>query len=216
MLVFAYLPQLFQGLWLTLALALCALACGLLLGMIGALGEATSRRGWRYSVITIQTVIRGVPELVVVMFVYFAGTALLNALNITSNGISPFIAGVIALSLLFGAYASQTLRGAFAAIPRGQQEAAKALALNRWQTFYRILLPQAWRHALPGLGNLWLVLLKDSALVSLIGLAELMTKAKVAAITTGQPFVFYCIAAVIYLLLTLSFRIIAVVFQQTR
>jgi ABC-type arginine transport system permease subunit len=116
--------------------------------------------------------------------------------------VSAFLAGTVGLALIFGSYASQVFRGAFLAIPLGQGEAARALGLNRRQVFAHILLPQAWRHALPGLSNLWLVLLKDTALVSLIGLADLMNKSQVAASTTHQPFVFFLTAALLYLIMT--------------
>lgn len=197
-----YLPQLIGGAWITIQLAICALLLGLMIGMLGAVGE-TSKKTWvRYIFVLFHSVIRGVPELVIIFFVYFAGSQLINVIFHTTGGISSFVAGVIALALLFGAYSSQTLRGAFAAIQKGQTEAAKAVGLNLWQTFWLILLPQAWRHALPGLGNLWLVLLKDTALVSLIGLSDLMMRSQAAAITTGKPFTFYCVAASLYLMLT--------------
>lgn len=197
-----YISQLLGGAWITLQLAICALLLGLIIGMIGAVGE-TSKKVWLRTVfIVFHSLIRGVPELVIIFFVYFVGSQLINSVFHVSGGISSFVAGVIALALLFGAYSSQTLRGAFAAIQKGQSEAAKAIGLSAWQTFWLILLPQAWRHALPGLANLWLVLLKDTALVSLIGLSDLMMRTQAAAITTQKPFTFYCVAALIYLSLT--------------
>ena len=115
---------------------------------------------------------------------------------------SPFIAGVVALSLTFGAYATEVLRGAFLAVPRQQTEAAYAIGLNRRQTFRHVLLPQVWRTALPGLGNLFLVLLKDTSLVSVVGLDELMRKSAIAVSYTREPFTFYFAAALIYLAMT--------------
>jgi len=108
----------------------------------------------------------------------------------------------MALSLIFGSYATQVFRSAFSAIDPGQIQAANALGFSRMQIFILIQIRQAWRHAIPGLGNLWLVLLKDTAIVMLIGLPDLMGQAKIAASSTQQPFLFYLSAAGIYLLIT--------------
>ena len=116
--------------------------------------------------------------------------------------VGPFTAGVVALGLTFGAYATEVFRGAILAVPKGQIEAAHAFGMDRWLTFRRILLPQVWRIALPGLGNLFLVLLKDTSLVSVIGLAELMRSAQIAVGFTKEPFTFYLAAAVLYLAMT--------------
>lgn len=194
--------QLTVGAWVTLRIAICALALGLVLGILGALAEASRLPAIRFMAVTIISIIRGLPELLVIFFVYFGGTLLLTKLVGQYVSISAFFSGVVALALLFGSYASQTFRGAFLAVPIGQTEAARALGLGRAQIFFHIQLPQAWRHALPGLSNLWLVLLKDTALVSLIGLADLMNKAQVASSSTHQPFTFYLIAALFYLLMT--------------
>lgn len=197
-----YLILLFSGLAVTLATAICALILGLAMGTLGALGESARHSSVRYVFVTYHTIVRGVPEILVIFFVYFGSAQLLNSFFHNTININPFIAGSIALGLLFGAYASQTIRGAFLVIKQGQIEAAQALALSKYQTFWRIKLPQACRYALPGLGNLWLVLLKDTALVSLIGLADLMMNTQAAAVTTQKPFTFYMTAAVIYLGLT--------------
>jgi His/Glu/Gln/Arg/opine family amino acid ABC transporter permease subunit len=197
-----YLPILLTGLILTLKVAIVALILGMILGLIGASAEASKVNWLRYLFIGYHSVIRGLPELLILFFIYFGGSEILNKIFRYSAGVSSFVAGVIGLAMIFGAYASQTFRGAFLAIPKGQTEAAKALGLDRWQRFRLILLPQAWRHALPGLSNLWLVLLKDTALVSLIGLADLMMQAQAAAVSTAKPFTFYFAAAVIYLILT--------------
>ena len=109
----------------------------------------------------------------------------------------------MALAIIFASYASQSLRGAIQAIPLGQWESAAALGLSRPRAFIRIILPQVWRHALPGLSNQWLVLLKDTALISLIGVDDLMRQAQLINTNTHQPFTWYGIAALIYLLVTL-------------
>jgi len=194
--------QLAAGAWITLQLALSALMLGLLLGLLGAAAEASRLSVVRRFATGLISSIRGLPELVVIFLVYFGGTLLFTTLVGHYVNVSSFLAGVLALALLFGAYASQTFRGAFLAVPKGQVEAGKALGLSRRQLFFHIQLPQVWRHALPGLGNLWLVLLKDTALVSLIGLSDLMNRAQLASSTTHQPFTFYLAAALFYLLMT--------------
>lgn len=194
--------QLFFGTIVTLKVAICAAFLGTLLGLQGAMLESIPNRWLRYLATSIIFIIRGLPELLVLFFIYFGMTAILSHVFHRYVDISPFIAAVMALSLIFGAYAAKVFRGAFLAIDHGQLEAANALGFSDWQSFKRVKLPQAWRHALPGLGNLWLVLLKDTAIVMLIGLSDLMGQAKIAASTTHQPFVFYLVAALIYLLIT--------------
>jgi len=197
-----YLPQILNGTWVTIQVTTAALILGMLLGILAALGEGAKNTFIRYLFTGIISIVRGVPELLVLFFIYFGGTIFLTKIIGTYVNVSSFIAGVVALGLIFAAYASQTLRGAFIEIPKGQMEAGKALGLTNFRVFTKILLPQAWRHALPGLGNLFLVLLKDSALVSLIGLSDLMNKTQLAANSTHQPFTFFLVAAVIYLVLT--------------
>ncbi len=196
-----YILQLFFGVWITIKLACCALVPGLLLGLMGA-----TTHSWpaflRYPFDAFIFILRGIPELLVLFFIYFGLTAALSTLFHHYIDINPFHAGVAALALLFGAYASLVFQGAFAAIDRGQVEAGKAMGLSNWQCLVYIQLPQAWRHAIPGLGNLWLVLIKDTAIVSLIGVSDMMNQAKLAASTTHQPFIFYLLAAFVYLLMT--------------
>lgn len=197
-----YFPQILTGAWITIQVACCSLVLGLILGLLGASLESSKWRWLRYVATSLISIIRGIPELLVLFFIYFGGTILLTALAGHYVNVSAFLAGAVGLALIFGSYASQVFRGAFLAIPIGQVEAARALGLNRVLIFFHIQLPQAWRHALPGLSNLWLVLLKDTALVSLIGLADLMNKSQVAASTTHEPFVFFMTAAFLYLIMT--------------
>ena len=194
--------QLLEGAKITVAVSSCAILLGLVLGVIGAAGELSTRKWIRYLTTGITSIIRGLPELLTLFAIYFGGTILLSSLFGSYTEINAFMSGVIALGIIFGAYAAQVFRGAFLMIARGQKEAAIALGFSKWQTFYKILFPQAWRHALPGLGNLWLTTLKDSSLVALIGLAELTNKAQIAASVTHKPFTFYVACALIYLALT--------------
>lgn len=197
-----YLPQLLAGAWLTLQLATNALMVGLVLTVLGALALNARNRFLHYSAFSLTTLIRGLPELLVLFTVYFGTEILLYKLFNQPVEISNFWAGVLALGIIFGAYGAQVFQQALYTIPRGQQEAATALGLTKWQCYKSIILPQAWRHALPSLGNLTLILIKDTALVSLIGLTDLMSRAQAAASQTQKPFTFYFAVAIIYLVLT--------------
>ncbi|HGJ5854982.1 arginine ABC transporter permease ArtQ [Arsenophonus nasoniae] len=212
---------------LTLTLAGAALILGLLLAMLFTAWESIRWRPVALLGSCWVTLIRGLPELLVVLFVYY-GT--LQFIMLLGDGIDiniifwhttwqvdpewffpqnnqfdfiPFFCGVFALALLYAAYASQTLRGALKAIPSGQWQSGQALGLNRNVIFLRLIMPQMWRHALPGLGNQWLVLLKDTALVSLISVNDLMLQTKSIVNRTQEPFTWYLIVALIYLAITL-------------
>ncbi|WP_304985385.1 ABC transporter permease [Coxiella-like endosymbiont] len=198
----SFSSQLIKGSVVTITLSLCALVFGMALAILFTLTEFSHLKFFKKIVAGITIFIRGLPELLILFAVYFGSSVLLSELFHHSVQVSSFYAGVIALGLIFAAYATQTLRGALLAIPKGQTEAGEALGLSGIIIFKKIILPQAWRHALPGLGNLWLVLLKDSALVALIGLGELMSTARLAASTTQEPFRFYVVAALLFLILT--------------
>jgi len=196
--------ELVRGLGVTVALALVALPVGLLMGFLAAGAALSPYRPLRVLGTGYTTVMRGMPELLT-LFVVYNGigiliNAMLQALNPESSGMefSPFLAGVIALGLVFGAFAGEVLRGAFQSLAKGQVEAGMAIGMRPGQIFWRIKLPQVWRFALPGLGNLWINLLKDTALVSVIALDDLMRMTKIAVGVTKQPFLFYLVACCIY------------------
>ena len=190
---------------MTLGLAVCSLVLGLFLGMLFAVLEANRFVGKPTMVLV--ALLRGLPEILVVLLVYFGSSELVELLTGEYVEFGAFGCGVFALSLIFAAYASQTLRGAIQAIAKGQWESGTALGLSKGYTFLRIIMPQVWRHALPGLSNQWLVLLKDTALISLIGVDDLMRQAQLINTNTHQPFTWYGIAALIYLLVTLVSQI---------
>jgi len=196
--------QLLAGAWVTVQLAVCACALGLALGMAGALAKLGTVAPLRWLAEGYTVVFRGLPEFLVVLLVYFGGAVFLT--EVIGGGeyvdFAPFTAGVLALGLTFGAYATEVFRGAILAVPRGQREAGLAVGMTEGRVFRRVVLPQVWRIALPGLGNLFLVLLKDTALVSLIGVEDLMRKADMARNATRDSFTFYAAAAVLYLALT--------------
>jgi polar amino acid transport system permease protein len=194
-------PLLLDGALVTVEVAVVACSIGLCIGMAGALAKLSSAAPVRWLAEIYTTIFRGLPEFLIVLIVYFGGAAVLRAL-FGAGDIPPFLAGSLALATTFGAYATEVFRGAILAIPTGQREAGKALGLSNPQIFRRIVMPQVWRFALPGLGNLFLVLLKDTALVSLIGVSDLMRQADIARGNTRDSFTFYAVAAVIYLALT--------------
>lgn len=192
------------GAGVTIKLALASLIFGLCLGLIGA-GAKLSRFFLLRTAADIgTTLVRGVPELILVLAVYFGGAVVINGLaaQIGYSGyieINAFGAGVLAIGAAFGAYATEVFRGAILAVPKGQVDAARAMGMPALLLFRRIVLPQVWRYALPGLGNLFLILQKNTALVSVTGLSELMRNTTVAVGYTRKPFTFYLVAALIYL-----------------
>lgn len=206
-----YGPTLLQGALLTIEVAFLSLALAVLLGLLGASAKLSQHRSLRFLGSTYTTVIRGVPDLVLMLLIFFGGQVAVNSLSdwlyqrydvdVFFN-INEFIAGVITIGFIFGAYMAETFRGAFLAVEQGQIEAGHAYGLSNWQIFRRILFPQMMRHALPGLGNNWLVLLKTTALVSVIGLVDMVRIAKEAAAAERTPFTFFLPVAAIYLLLT--------------
>ncbi len=198
-----YSLSLVQASWMTVQLAFTSLLVGLILALVFASGEMSRRVFVKWPTTAFVTVVRGLPEILVVLFIYFGSTQVLFLITGDFIEVSPFLSGVVALSLIFASYASQTLRGALKAVGRGQREAASALGISQFHVFVRIVLPQAVRHALPGLTNQWLVLLKDTALVSLIGVTDLLKQAQLTSAATHEAFTWYATAAAIYLVITL-------------
>jgi His/Glu/Gln/Arg/opine family amino acid ABC transporter permease subunit len=182
-----------------------ALAC--VLGLGGAAAKLSRSPGWRAAATAYTTVVRGVPDLVIMLLVFYGGQMAVNAAlaGLGSSrfiDVNPFVAGVLTIGFIFGAYLTETFRGAFLAVPPGQGEAAAAFGMGRAQALARIVGPQMLRHALAPLSNNWLVLLKSTAIVSVIGLTDLMQRASLAAGATREPFLFYGAAALMYLALT--------------
>ncbi|MWV11178.1 ABC transporter permease subunit [Pseudomonas sp. R-28-1W-6] len=200
-------PALFAGALMTIQLALCALALGLVLGLLGALAKTSPYKSLQWLGGSYSTIVRGVPELLWVLLIYFGTVNLMRsigeALGNPELALNAFAAGTIALGLCFGAYATEVFRGAILAIPKGHREAGQALGLSRSRILWRVILPQMWRIALPGLGNLFMILMKDTALVSVIGLEEIMRRSQIAVTASKEPFTFFLVAAFIYLGLTI-------------
>lgn len=201
-------PYILQGALMTLQVAVVGLIIGLICGLLGAAAKLSPWAPVRMLGQGYTTFVRGIPEILVVLLVYFGGEDIVNRIAqgvFNYDGyieINVFVAGVTALGLSFGAYATEVFRGAIQSVPIGQKEAALACGMRSGQIFWRITLPQAMRLAIPGLGNLFQVLLKDTSLVSLISLPELMSISNTAISNTKEPFTFYFIAALIYLAIT--------------
>lgn len=221
-----YEASILKGALLTIEVAVLSLLLAMLLGMLGALAKMAPYR-WARAISTLYTtIIRGIPDLVLMMLIFFGGQILLNNglswfnefINqwLTARDpnhewvaylpdyvdISPFVAGVLTIGFIFGAYMAETFRGAILAVDKGELEAAKAYGMSAAMSFRRILLPQMIRHAIPGFGNNWLVLLKTTALVSIIGLEDMVRISSLAAGSTKMPFTFYMAVAIIFLFFT--------------
>jgi His/Glu/Gln/Arg/opine family amino acid ABC transporter permease subunit len=201
-----YLPAILGGLVLTLQVSAASLAIACVFGLIGASAKLSDNRAARWSADIYTTLIRGLPELVLMLLIFYGGQMVVNSLAEKYGwgyiDIPPFLAGTLTIGFIFGAYLTETFRGAILAVPRGQSEAGMAYALTQRQVLFRIVLPQMIRHAIPGFANNWLIMLKASALVSLIGLNDMVNRAGLAAASTREPFTFYMAVAVIYLILT--------------
>lgn len=199
-------PLLLSGTWMTIQLALLSLLLSVIIGLIGASSKLSSIKILRYIATAYTTLIRSVPDLVIMLLLFYSLQLGLNqiteALQMDQIDINPFVAGVITLAFIYGAYFTETFRGAFQSVPKGQIEAAMAYGMSPWQVFYRVLFPQMMRFALPGIGNNWQVLVKATALVSIIGLTDIVKITQDAGRSTMQLFFFSIVAAAIYLAIT--------------
>jgi octopine/nopaline transport system permease protein len=196
-----------RGALMTLQVAVIAFLVGIVLGTGGAALKLSRVPGLPFLGDVYTTVIRGVPDLITIYIIFFGGgqVAMGVAKVFGYDGyieFNPFVTGVTALGVISGAYSTEVIRGAVLAVPKGQIEAAKACGMSGWLLFRRIMVPQVARFALPGLGNVWQLTLKDTSLISVVGLVEIMRQAFVASGSTKQPFTFFVSAAVLYLALT--------------
>jgi His/Glu/Gln/Arg/opine family amino acid ABC transporter permease subunit len=193
---------LWEGVQLTVLVGVFSMAIAIILGLVGAWGKLSGYRTPQILAGAYTTIIRGVPELVMILLVYYGVPTLIQDILDVNIDFNPFAAGVATIGFIYGAFSTEVFRGSYLAVSKGQIEAAKASGMNRSLLFRRILLPQMWRFALPGLGNVWMVLIKATALVSVIQLPELMRNADIASRSTRLPFTCYFAASLIYLLLT--------------
>lgn len=196
-----------QAAGMTMLVSVLALLVGALLGAPVAYAKLSSNRAANLICDGYTTVLRGIPDLLVIYLFYFGGSAALTAIAHALGGqgffgLPALVTGALAVGVVSGAYQAEVFRGAFLVIPKGEIEAARAFGMSRLLMFRRIIAPQVLRYAIPGLGNCWQLVLKESALVSVTGLIELLRQAQVGSGSTRQPFYFYTTAAVLYLALT--------------
>ncbi|UWQ86086.1 ABC transporter permease [Leisingera caerulea] len=205
--ILEYKAQLIAGTTLTIQLALVSLAIALVFGLLGAWAKLSASGLAQRLAGSYTTIVRGLPDLVLILLVFFGGQVTINWIGYATGlwnyvEISKFIAGSATIGVIFGAYFTETFRGAIMAIPSGQIEAGISCGMPRQLIFRHIIWPQMVRYALPGFTNNWLVQLKTTALVSVIGLQDLVYNAFTAGRSTGQLFTFMAAAFVIYLVLT--------------
>lgn len=201
-----YLPMIVAGLGVTLSVASVSLLVACVFGLFGAVAKQSASPLLRGAANAYTTVVRSLPDLLLMLGVFYGGQILLNRIADARGWgyieINPFAAGTLTLGFVFGAYLTETFRGAILAIPRGQIEAGYACGLTRLQVLTSITLPQMIRHAIPGFTNNWLVMLKATALVSIIGLDDMVHRAGLASAATRAPFTFYALTGAIYLAVT--------------
>lgn len=212
-----WLDEIAWGVFITVSLALATLPLGIVAGFFIALAKRSEEPSLRLAGNIYTTIFRGLPELLTLFLVYYGvQIGLQNAVRFVDPTatieVNSFVSGMVALGVVFSSYASEVFLSAFRAIPRGQYEGGHAIGLTGYQTMRLVILPQLVRIALPGLANLWLILLKDTALVSAIGLSDILRQTGIAARVTREPFLFFSLACAIYLLLAIisSFGINAV------
>jgi octopine/nopaline transport system permease protein len=191
----------------TLAVTAVALFIGAVLGTIVAAAKLSGNIFLVALGNIYTTVFRGVPELLIIYLIYFGGSSAVTMIGKAMGyegflGLPSFAAGALAVVIISGSYQAEVFRGAYLAVARGELEAASAIGMNRSLRLRRIIMPQVWRYALPGVGNVWQLSLKDSALISVTGLAELMRTSQVAAGSTRQYFLFFIVGGILYLVLT--------------
>ncbi|THF59496.1 ABC transporter permease [Ollibium composti] len=191
----------------TLAVTAVALLIGAVLGAIVAAAKLSGNRVLVFLGSVYTTIFRGVPELLIIYLIYFGGSSAVTAIGQAMGyegflGLPSFAAGALAVGIISGSYQAEVFRGAYLAVARGELEAASAIGMSRGLRFRRIIMPQVLRYALPGFGNVWQLSLKDSALISVTGLAELMRTSQVAAGSTRQYFLFFIVGGALYLILT--------------
>ena len=189
---------------MTIAVALAGYTLGMLVGVVGASAKISGGRITRAVADGFTTVLRGIPDLLVIYLFYFGSSAILTPLGrfFGATGfisLPGFLAGALAIGIVSGAYQTEVFRGAFQAIPKGELEAATAAGMTPFLKFRRIVGPLVLRFAVPGMGNVWQLVLKETALISVTGLVEILRQAQIGAGSTRQPFLFFCSAAVLYM-----------------
>jgi polar amino acid transport system permease protein len=208
MVVVGWLDEFLWGSFVILQIFFMSTIMAVIWGLLGAAAKLSNNRIAKAVATGFTTVFRGTPELLVLLIVYFGSAAPLTMIaqifdpEVKFVDLPPLFAAAFAVSLIIGAYATETFRGAFQGVDPGTVEAARSLGISAPKTFFYVRLPQMWRLALPGFGNHMLSLVKDTALVSVIGVEEILFTADIATSVTQEPFTFYMVAALIYLCFT--------------
>ncbi|MBO9136663.1 ABC transporter permease subunit (plasmid) [Rhizobium sp. B230/85] len=197
-----FMIQFAAGLKTTVLLAIVSGTSGTALGLTAAAGRLSRFRSVSVAAGFYTTIIRGVPELLIILLIYFSGTVAISSMFDRFVEINAFLAGVVALAFVSGAYIAEIFRGAALSIPKGQIEAARSLGLQPWQTWRLVIVPQMLRIALPALANQWISLIKETSLISIVGLTDIMRVAAIGAGSMRAPLTFYLAASAIYLSLT--------------
>lgn len=192
---------------MTLAVALCGFLVGAIVGILIAWAKLSGSFVARGFADTYTTILRGIPDLLVIYLFYFGGSAALGAIAGLFGdegfiGVPAFLTGALAIGIVSGAYQAEVFRGAYQVLNRGELEAARSVGMHRWLMFRRIIAPQVLRFAIPGMGNTWQLILKESALISVTGLVELLRQAQIGSGSTRRPFDFFVTAAALYLIIT--------------
>lgn len=203
-----YMPTILMGLLLTLKVSLSSFGIGLFIALFTAPLSAYGSRSIQIIIKVYVDVFRGLPELLIIFFFYYGGTVALTTISGSYFEVSALAAGIGALSIVSGAYLTEILKAALKSIDKGQWEASYALGLSPIKAFRLVILPQSIKRATSGMANQWLISLKESALVSVIGLEELMRVTVVHAGSTQEPLLFYAIAATLYLIITYVSQVI--------
>jgi octopine/nopaline transport system permease protein len=192
---------------MTVAVSVAAFLTGIVFGMFGAWAKLGGSAVAHAVATAYTTVLRGIPDLLVIYLLYFGGSQAIGAaMRMFGHqgffGLNGFVVGTLAVGFVSGAYQTEVLRGAYFAIPRGELEAARVAGMGRLLMLRRIIAPQTLRFALPGMGNVWQLVLKESALISVVGLVEIMNQTRIAVGSTGKAFTFYLTGAILFLLIT--------------
>ncbi len=192
---------------MTLTVSILSMGLGLFLAIITVWAKIIQSRITKIIANFYTTVVRGVPELLVIYLIFFGGNAVVMSIAkiFGYNGyieLNALTIGTIAIAFISATYSSEVLRAAYLSINRGQIEAAKSLGLNKFNIFLKVLAPQIIRHALPGIGNVWQITLKDTSLISVTGLVEIMRQSRIASNVEHSPLTFLVTAALLYLFLT--------------
>ena len=199
--------ELFIATLMTVAVSITAMVIGFIFALIFTPLKLSKYKFLNYIANFYTTIIRGVPELLVIYLFFFGGSgAIMYVASIFGYNeyieINAFLTGAFSIGIISGAYSTEVFRGALQSIDKGQFEASNVLGFNKIIRFYKIILPQMLRLSIPNLSNVWQITLKDTSLISVTGLVEIMRQSYIAAGSTRDPLFFYTFAAILYLLLT--------------